>query len=114
MHAAISNAFRDNYKRWSAPDRMRMLLAWILQLRASLLPQPAELWVAPPIQQRLADIDLPYKEIAAELADPRAVVIKQKAQAKHVEQSQKTRSEAKMAEADAAIFAALGLGEEDI
>ena len=115
MHAAISNAFRENYKRWSAPDRMRMLLAWILQLRASLLPQPAELWVAPPIQQKLADIDLPYKEIAAELADPSSVITKQVAPlTKQVEQTQKSRSEAKMAEADAAIFAAMGLGEEDV
>lgn len=112
MHSAIATAFRDNYKRWTAVDRMRLLLAWILQLRASLLPPPAELWTAAPIQQQLADIDLPYKEIAAELANPDAVVIK-KETAKVKEQSQKSRSETKMAEADAAVMAALGITEED-
>jgi len=113
MHSAIAAAFRDNYKRWTSVDRMRVLLAWVLQMRASLLPQPAELWVAAPIQQNLADIDLPYKEISAELADPNSVVIKESKTPVQKEQSQKSRSEAKMAEADAAIMAALGLTEED-
>lgn len=111
MHAAIAEAFRNNYKRWTAADRMRLLLAWILQLRASLLPQKEELWVAPSVNQQLVDIDLPYKEIAAELADPNAAITKTP-EAKPKEISQKSRSEAKMAEADAAIMAALGITED--
>jgi len=112
MHAAITEAFRNNYKRWTATERMRMLLAWTLQLRASLLPQQESLWTAPPVQQQLTDIDLPYKEIAAELANPNTVILKTPVGQKK-ELSQKSRSEAKMAEADAAIMAALGITEDD-
>jgi len=119
MHVAISEAFRQNYKRWTAPDRMRLLLAWILQLRASLLPQPAELWTAPPIHINGAEIDLSYKEVAAELADPvTAIQVAEKKPGKTKEDDGKkaalTRAEAKMAEADAAVYAALGFTPEDI
>lgn len=112
MNSAITEAFRMNYKRWTATERMRLLLAWVLQLRASLLPQQEALWTAPPIQQTLAEIDLPYKEIAAELADPNTAITPV-ATAQKKEVSQKSRSEAKMAEADAAIMAALGITEDD-
>jgi hypothetical protein len=80
-------------------------------MRASLVPQPSTLWDAPPLQQTLDTIDLPYKEIAAELADPNTAILQNQPKAKEV--SQKSRSETKMAEADAAIMAALGLTEED-
>ena len=112
MHAAVVEAFRLNYRRWTTTDRMRLLLAWILQLRASMVPQPAELWAAPPIRQELSEIDLPYKEIAAELADPNAVIMKVPTPVKTKEVGQKSRSEEKMAEADAAIMAALGITED--
>jgi len=110
MHSAISDAFRQNYKRWTVADRMRLLLAWVLQLRASLLPAPSELWTTAPIQQNLADIDLPYKEIAVEMADPNTVLLRSTSKPKEV--TQKSRSEAKMAEADAAVMAAMGLTED--
>ena len=113
MHAAIADAFRQNYKRWTPVDRMRLLLAWVLQLRASLLPQPAELWTANPVQQQLAEIDLPYKEIAAELANPNSVLLKPDQKIVQKEVSQKSKSESKMAEADAAIMAAMGLTEDE-
>lgn len=118
MHVAITEAFQQNYKRWSAVDRMRVLLAWILQLRASLLPQPADLWTAAPVHLQGSEIDLPYKEVAAELADPQTVI--QATATKKTEKAQKpkdatvTRAEAKMAEADALIYAKLGLSEADI
>ena len=111
MHAAIAEAFHNNYKRWTTTDRMRMLLAWILQLRASLLPQQESLWTAPSVQQQLADIDLPYKEIAGELANPNMVILGKPVAKKEL--SQKSRSEAKMAEADAAVMAALGITDDD-
>ena len=119
FHTAVAEAFRLNYKRWTAVDRLRVLLAWILQLRAAGLPQLESTWVAPPIQQTLAEIDLPYKEIAAELANPQAVVQPVSApNAKKVENDTKkasqARIEAKMAEADAAVLAALGLSESDL
>lgn len=121
MHVAIAEAFQQNYKRWTAVDRMRILLAWILQLRASLVPQPADLWTAPPVHIHGADIDLPYKEVAAELADPNVAIQKPAAPAavaktaaideKKVAMS---KAEAKMAEADAAVYAALGITAEDV
>jgi hypothetical protein len=120
MHVAIAEAFQQNYKRWTAADRMRILLAWILQLRASLVPQPADLWTAAPVHIHGADIDLPYKEVAAELADPSAAIVGQKptAAAKTAASDEKkavmSKAEAKMAEADAAVYAALGLTAEDI
>ena len=113
MHAAIAEAFRLHYKRWTASERMRLLLAWNLQIRAALAPQPPEIWTANPLQQTLDVIDLPYKEIAAELADPNTAILRDPQTTKTKEVSQKSRSEAKMAEADAAIMAALGLTEDD-
>ena len=118
MNSAITEAFQQNYRRWSSADRMRLLLAWILQLRASLLPQPADLWTAAPVHLQGSEIDLPYKEVAAELADPQTAI--QVASTKKTEKAQKpkdataTRAEAKMAEADALIYAKLGLTDADI
>jgi hypothetical protein len=121
FHTAVAEAFRLNYKRWTAVDRLRVVLAWVLQLRAAGLPQPESLWVAPPLQQTLAEIDLPYKEIAAELANPQVVVQPATASEKTAKQAaadtkkaSQARIEAKMAEADAAVLAALGLSESDL
>jgi hypothetical protein len=121
MHVAIAEAFQQNYKRWTAADRMRILLAWILQLRASLVPQPADLWTASPVHIHGADIDLPYKEVAAELADPNVAIQKPataaavaKTAASDEKKAVMSKAEAKMAEADAAVYAALGLTAEDI
>ena len=110
MHAAFAEAFRLHYKRWTSVERMRVLLAWIQHIRASLLPPIDGMWSAHPINLATADIDLPYKEIAAELADPNKVLHPNPAK-KDV--PQKSRSEAKMEEADAAIMAALGLSDDD-
>ena len=116
-HVAIAEAFQQNYKRWTAADRMRILLAWILQLRASLVPQPADLWTASPVHIHGADIDLPYKEVAAELADPNTAIQKPaaaKTAASDEKKAAMSKAEAKMAEADAAVYAALGLTAEDV
>lgn len=119
MHAAIAEAFRLHYKRWSASERMRMLLAWTLQIRASFLPQQESLWAADAVHQTLAVIDLPYKEIAAELADPDAPIMRPAATtptmtAKEEKRAAAERAEAKMAEADALIMASLGLNADDL
>jgi len=113
MHAAITDAFRTNYRRWTAIDRMRLLLAWILQLRASLTPQPESLWSVATVHQTPDEIDLPYKEVAAELVDP-AAILQKEVKTKALDSTQKSRSELKMAEADAAIAAAMGLTEDDV
>jgi hypothetical protein len=117
FHKAVVSAFREHYKRWTATERMKMLLAWVQQIRASFQPQPESIWSAAAVTHTTADIDRPYQEIAAELADPESViehigvarptVADQKADAA-------SKTEAKMAAADAQIMAALGLTEADM
>ncbi len=120
MHNAVTSAFRLHYKRWTAVERLRVLLAWILQIRASYLPQPATLWSSPAIALRTTEIDLPYKEVAAELADPSVAVIQYekapvpKQIAKDEKKAASARAEAKLAEADAKIMAMMGLANDDM
>jgi hypothetical protein len=142
MHAAIADAFRQHYRRWTATDRMRLLLAWILQIRASMTPLADAAWTAEPIRLRPEEVDLPYKEVAVDL-DPQASLMVPSHRsgggngsaggagggkgggkggngggAGGAEEEGKKavarRAEAKMAEADAAIMASLGLTEEDL
>ena len=94
-----------------------MLLAWILQIRAALEPNhPADMWVAPPLHFTAYEVDLPYKEIAAELAHPDAAIQRAPPTPAQLAVDEKkeaaARMEAKMAEADAAVLAALGLDDE--
>jgi hypothetical protein len=97
---------------------MRILLAWILQVRATYLPQPDSLWSAPATQQHAASIDLPYKEIAGELADPSRVVIQhekaptQVLTAKDEKKAQTAQMESRLMEADAQIMKMMGLEDE--
>ena len=117
MNGAVTEAFRLNYKRWTTVERMRILLAWTLQIRSSMTTQPDSIWSAASLTQTVEEIDLPYKEIAAELADPNSVLQQKPApQTKGgiAEPTPKSRSESKMAEADAAIMAALGLSANDL
>jgi hypothetical protein len=116
MHQAIHAAFRDHFKRWTASERMRLLLAWILQIRATYVAEPQGLWTADAMTQTLVEIDLPYKEIAAELANPQDQVIQQgrapdpETESKKAKQS---RLAARMAESEAAVMAAMGLTEDE-
>jgi hypothetical protein len=117
LHAAVAEAFRLHWKRWTATERMRILLAWILQMRSALeLNHPADLWTSPPLQFTAHEVDLPYKEIAAELAHPDAAIQRAPPKPAQLAADDKkavaARMEAKMAEADAAVLAALGLDDE--
>lgn len=117
FHSAVAEAFKLHFKRWTAADRMRVLLAWILQIRASYQTQPDSLWSVDGIQQTLQEIDLPYKELAAELADPNAAVIRNDRAPDPEEDSKKAKAskmESRMQEADAAVLAAMGLTEDDL
>jgi hypothetical protein len=117
-HRAIHEAFKTHWRRWSATERMRILLAWILQIRATMTPQPESLWVAPPLRLMTADIDRSYQEIAAELADPDAPIRAptEAPSAPLTEKEQKRQAtaamEEKMAAADAKIMAMMGLTDE--
>ena len=115
-HRATVDACKSHYKRWSAADRMRILLAWVLQMRAVLQPAPDSLWVAPPLEITAAEIDLSYREVAAELTDPEAACRPAAAAVATTEKDKKreaaSRAEARMAEADAKIMALMGLSDE--
>lgn len=116
MHTAIAAAFRDHFKRWTAAERMRLLLAWILQVRATYVAETPGLWTAEAIQQTMAEIDLPYKEIAAELANPQDQVIQHDRAPNQFEDSKKAkqaRVQSRVDAADAAVLAAMGLTEDD-
>lgn len=119
MHNAIVDAMRTHYKRWTASERLKILLAWILQIRASFLPQPTNIWQAPAITQSTVDIDQPYQEISAELSDPDSAVYGKpvETRVKVDENSKKetaARIEAKLKDADAALLAMMGMGEDDV
>jgi hypothetical protein len=117
MHVAVSEGMRVHYKRWTAVDRMRILLAWILQIHASYLPHPESIWSAPSVQHTIGEIDLPYKEIAAELVSgPASVSVPASTSGpagKGKPKEPMSKSESKMAEADAVIMAALGITDDD-
>ena len=119
MHNAVAEAFRLHFRRWTSAERMRILLAWIIQIRAVFQPHLDSLWVADPVHLTLVEVDLPYKEIAAELSDPEAAIrhVAKAPTAKTLADDSKkaaiARSEAKMAEADAKILALMGLGDDD-
>jgi len=118
MHTAILEAFYLHWKRWTQVERMRLLLAWVLQVREALKGgQPDSIWAAAPLQLTAADVDLPYREIAAELADPNATIMRPVPVAVEVAETKKaaaTRVETRIAEADAAVMASLGLSMEDL
>jgi len=118
FHKAIALAFREHYKRWTVTERMKVLLAWIQQIRASFQPQLESIWSAPSVSHTTADIDRPYQEIAAELADPESVIqhvgvaATAAKSAKDEKAAFANKMEAKIAAADAKIMAALGLSDD--
>lgn len=118
MHTAIADAFRSHYKRWTAADRMRVLLAWILQIRATFQPQSETLWSAESMRIDMTAVDAPYKEIAVELSDPANAITPRTEKAPKPEVEGKkaalAKAEAKMMEADAKIMAMMGLADEDL
>jgi hypothetical protein len=124
MNSAILDAYRQHYKRWTAVDRMRVLLAWVLQLRAALQTQPASIWTANGVTLTLAEIDLPYKEVAAERADPEQAITRgppmtavskpttQREEKKAIKSKHQDNLESRMAASDAAVLALLGINDD--
>jgi hypothetical protein len=112
MHDDIVAAVTDHYKRLSANDRLRIVLFWILQLRASILDGEGQgLWSIKSVT--VSDVDLPYKEIAAEIAGGASVQQEVEKQSKKTEktekQAQQSKMEEKMKVADEQIMALLGI-----
>ena len=120
QNKTITNAFATHWKRWTASERMRMLLAWNLQIRAAL-NNVAVSWEAAPITVT-AHVDLPYKEIAVEMASSptQGCIVEETSPkaAKKVDKDNKrlhqVKMESRLAEADAAVWAALGVSENDL
>lgn len=115
LHTAIQEAFELHWKRWTAGDRMRILLAWTLQLRASF-SQGLTDWSLRPVHLTHEIIDISYREIAAELANPQNAIHRAKSASTETALSDKEaraaanlRMEERMAEADAAVMAVMGL-----
>jgi len=111
MCDAVHHAFREHYKKWTVVERMRVLLAWIVQLRASYAAANETMWIVPPVNQSLSIIDQPFREIAADLANPQTAVERKAPKAENVKQSALEQLEAKMMAADEAIMSVMGLGE---
>jgi hypothetical protein len=82
---------------------MRVLLVWVLQLRACFAGTAVN-WTALPVHQRTEDIDLPYKEVATELGGTVTAAPGPTSPKKTM-----SKSEAKMAASDAALLAMLGI-----
>lgn len=114
FHDMTVEAMTDHYRRWSPTERLKILAFWTLNLRACLSSK--ETWSIKAVPLTTEEIDLPYKEIATELAS------------KHVSQSQtsttsktqtqtpkdeKTSKETKLAQkmkdADDTVLAMLGV-----
>ena len=103
MCAAVTHAFQTHWKRWTSAERMRVLLVWVLQLRACFAGTAVN-WTALPVHQRTEDIDLPYKEVATELGGTVTATPGPTSPKKTM-----SKSEAKMAASDAALLAMLGI-----
>ena len=110
---------REHFKRWSITDRMRILLAWALHLRnsVSVTSRTVE-WSAPVLVLPDTEVDIPYKELAIEIANPDSLISHEggddddesPAAQKRRKAEQRRKAELKLAEADAEIFSAMGLG----
>jgi hypothetical protein len=82
----------------------------VLQLRTCFAGTAIE-WAATPVDQRTEEIDLPYKEVAAELAGSDAGIRPPQQLEPQSKNNTLSKSEAKMAAADAALAAMLGIDD---
>ena len=109
MHDDTVEAMTIHYKRWTATDRLRIFLFWTMQIRAVLANSHIQ-WSVSPVN--IVDVDLPYKEIAAEMAGGSADTIThepEKVLKKDAEKSKQSRVEEKMKAADDKILAMMGI-----
>jgi len=111
MHDDVVAAVTEHYKRLTPSDRLRIILFWLMQIRATNLDGQG-LWSIKSVT--VSDIDLPYKEIAAEIAG--GVLVEVKGQGKEKEKDKdkekanvKSKMEEKMKIADEQIMALMGI-----
>jgi hypothetical protein len=106
FHDVTVEAMTDHYRRWSSVDRLRIMLFWTMQIKASLTSK--ETWSIKPVEITVGEIDLPYKEIANEILSPAAPVAKMIADPESKE-SKKSKLDQQMKDADEQILAMLGI-----
>ena len=75
FHDMTVEAMSDHYRRWSPTERLKILAFWTLNLRACLSSR--ETWSIKAVPLTTEEIDLPYKEIATELAGKHSGLIQQ-------------------------------------
>ncbi len=110
MHETFIDAFMLHYKRWTATERLKILLLWILQIRATMVIQPASLWTIQAVQDM--DIDLPYKEIIVEFSAAKAPEKKAEKKEKVEKIEPKSTAEEKLKQGNAQVMALLGISDE--
>lgn len=113
FHDMTVEAMTDHYRRWSPTERLKILLFWTLNIRASLSSK--ETWSIKPVTLTTEEIDLPYKEIAAELAGKHSLnqqTSKSQSQTqtpKDEKASKESKLSQKMKDADDTVLAMLGI-----
>ena len=125
MHDVTIEAMTEHYKRWSSTERLKILLFWIIQIKAAMVrSNDTTLWSIKSVQMTVEEIDLPYKEIAVEFSNQGAPVIQappvvqappagQKKEPKPTKSKKQESGEAKIMEkineGDSQIMALLGI-----
>jgi hypothetical protein len=114
MHDVTVEAMTDHYKRWSSTERLKILLFWIIQIKAAMVrSNDTTLWSIKSVHMTVEEIDLPYKEIAVEFSNQGTPVIQGPPVAKHIKSIKQDSGEAKIMEkinkGDSHIMALLGI-----
>ena len=112
FHDMTVEAMTDHYRRWSPTERLKILAFWTLNLRACLSSK--ETWSIKAVPLTTEEIDLPYKEIATELAGKHSGLNQQvsKAQAQNPKDEKALKElklSQKMKDADDTVLAMLGV-----
>ena len=106
FHDITVEAMTDHYKRWSSVDRLRIMLFWTMQIKASLTSK--ETWSIKPVEITVGEIDLSYKEIANEILSPPPPIQKPVVDPESKE-TKKNKLDQQMKDADDQVLAMLGI-----
>jgi len=108
FHDITVEAMNDHYKRWNPTERLRIMLFWTMQIKSCF--NSKETWSIKPVELSVAEIDLPYKEIANEISSPKQELVKYVVNEKVSEKESKQNKLAQqMKDADEQILALLGV-----
>ena len=98
----------DHYKRWNPTERLRIMLFWTMQIKSCF--NSKETWSIKPVELSVAEIDLPYKEIANEILSPKQELVQYVVNEKvNEKESKQNKLAQQMKDADEQILALLGV-----